>query len=286
MKLESVETDMRLSHASIAPGAYPALDEDWVRLCEALDLIQKKTCTLFRSPKRITPEEARQIGLVAQIVGTGRVAMTDFPLDLKRDGVAAFLEQVSDDKPLRLTQYADDFVSVVYGKRISLGPVFIAGDKMYITPAHVSEIERQTQSGNDTISASLTPVKGNVLEARFPQWLPKDEATAVLELPVVREAALKNLVNGLFEAAKDSNGRINLAELVSLFDEARKASLEEGVLVNPLKTESFEAISAMIKTAASQLENSVRDQVLEELDRKGWLRQKLPANQHQMVGEE
>lgn len=139
---------------------------------------------------------------------------------------------------------------------------------------------------NPYISASLTPVKGNVLEARFPQWLPKDEASAVLELPVVREAALKNLVNGLFDAAKDSNGRINLAELVSLFDEARKASLEEGVLVNPLKTESFEAISAMIKTAASQLENSVRDQVLEELDRKGWLRQKLTANQHQMVGEE
>jgi hypothetical protein len=85
---------------------------------------------------------------------------------------------------------------------------------------------------------------------------------------------------------ESSNGSVNVKEFVALFDEARKASSEAGVLVNPLKTESFEAISAMIKTAASQLEDSVRDQVLEELDRKGWLRQKLPMNLNQMVGEE
>jgi hypothetical protein len=142
---------------------------------------------------------------------------------------------------------------------------------MYITPTHVREIERQIQSGNDTISASLTPVNGNLLEARFPQWLPKEEASSVLELPVVREAALKNLVNALFDAAKDSNGSVNVKELVDLFDEARKASLEEGVLVNPLKTESAEAVSVMIKTAASQLEASVQDQVLEKLAGQGWL---------------
>jgi hypothetical protein len=271
LKLESVETDMRLSHASIAPGAYPALDEDWVRLCEALDLIQKKTGTLFRSPEVVSPEASREIGLVFQILESGRITATEFPLDLTRDQAADFLEKVSEDKPLRLTQYADAFVSVFYGKRISLGPVFIACDKMYITPTHVRDIERQIRSGNDTISVSLTPVEGNVLEARFPQWLPKDEASAVLELPVVRQAALKNLVNALFDAAKDSNGSLNVNELVALFDEARKASLEEGVLVNPLKTESAEAVSVMIKTAASQLEASVQDQVLEKLRDQGWL---------------
>ena len=286
LKIESVETDIQLSHANIAPGAFPTLDENWIRICKALDLIQKNTGTLFRSPEVVSPEASREIGLVFQILGTGRVMATEFPLDLTRDEAADFLAKVSEDKPLRLTNYADDFVSLVYGKRISLGPVFIACDKMYITPTHVREIERQIQSGNDTISVSLTPVEGNLLEARFPQWLPKDEASIVLDLPVVRGAALKNLINALFEAAKDSNGSVNVKELVALFDEARKASSEEGVLVNPLKTESFEAISTMIKTAASQLEDSVRDQVLEELDRKGWLRQKLPMNQNQMVGEE
>jgi hypothetical protein len=286
LKIESVETDMQLSHANIATGAFPTLDGNWIRICEALDLIQKKTGTLFRSPEVVSPEASREIGLVFQILETGRVMATEFPLDLTRDEAADFLAKVSEDKPLRLTNYADDFVSVVYGTRISLGPAFIACDKMYITPTHVREIERQIQSGNDTISVSLTPVEGNVLEARFPQWLPKDEASIVLDLPVVREAALKNLVNALFDAAKDSNGSVNVKELVALFDEARKASSEEGILVNPLKTESFEAISAMIKTAASQLEDSVRDKVLEELDRKGWLRQKLPMNQNQMVGEE
>jgi hypothetical protein len=97
-----------------------------------------------------------------------------------------------------------------------------------------------------------------------------------LELPVVRETALKNLVNALFDAAKDSNGNLSLKELISLFEDARKASLEEDVLINPLKTESFEAISAMIKTVASKLEDSIRDQVLEELDREGWLHQNTP----------
>jgi hypothetical protein len=271
LKLESVETDMQLSHADIAPGAFPTLDEHWIRICEALDLIQKKTGTLFRSPEVVSPEASKEIGLVFQILETGRVMATEFPLDLTRDEAADFLEKVSEDKPLRLTHYADDFVSVFYGKRISLGPVFIACDKMYITPTHVREIERQIQSGNDTISASLTPVNGNLLEARFPQWLPKEEASSVLELPVVREAALKNLVNALFDAAKDSNGSVNVKELVDLFDEARKASLEEGVLVNPLKTESAEAVSVMIKTAASQLEASVQDQVLEKLAGQGWL---------------
>ena len=209
--------------------------------------------------------------------------MTDFPLDLKRDGAMDFIERVSEDKPLRLTHYADDFVSVIFGKHIHLGPVFIACDKMYINPGHVREIERQIASGNDTISASLAPVNENVLEARFLQWLPKDEATAVLELPVVREAALKNLINALFDAAKDFNGNVSLKELVSLFDEARRASLEESVLINPLKTESFEAVSAMIKTAAYQLEDSVRDQILEELDRAGWLHLNPPANWHHMA---
>jgi len=142
---------------------------------------------------------------------------------------------------------------------------------MYITPTHVREMELQIQSENDTISVSLTPLEGSVLEGRFLQWLPKEEASAVLEMPVVREAALKNLINALFDAAKDSNGNVNVKELVDLFDEARKASLEEGVLVNPLKTESAEAVSVMIKTAASQLEDSVRDQVLEKLRDQGWL---------------
>ena len=86
---------------------------------------------------------------------------------------------------------------------------------------------------------------------------------------------LANGVNALFDAANDSNGSVNVKELVALFDEARKASLEEGVLINPLKTESFETVSAMIKTAASQLDDSVRDQVLEELGRKGWLHQRV-----------
>ena len=219
----------------------------------------------------VSPEASREIGLVFQILETGRVMATEFPLDLTRDEAADFLAKVSEDKPLRLINYADDFVSLVYGERISLGPAFIACDKMYITPTHVREIERQIQSGNDTISVSLTPVEGNLLEARFPQWLPKDEASIVLDLPVVREAALKNLVNALFDAAKDSNGRVNVKELVALFDEARKASLEEGVLVNPFKTESAEAVSVMIKIAVSQLEYSVQNQILDELGRQGWL---------------
>jgi len=131
---------MRLSHAEIAPGVYPALDEDWVRICEALDLIQKKTGTLFRSPEVITSEASSEIGLVAQVFETGRLAMTVFPLDLKRDEAADFLERVSEDKPLPVARYFDDFVSVIVGKRIHLGPVLIACDKMYITPTHVREV--------------------------------------------------------------------------------------------------------------------------------------------------
>jgi hypothetical protein len=118
LKLESVETDMQLSHADIAPGAYPAPDENWVRICGALNLIQKKTSILFSSPEAVTPEAAREIALVVQILETGRAAMTDFPFDLKRDGAVDFIERVSEDKPLRLTQYADGFVSVIFGKHI------------------------------------------------------------------------------------------------------------------------------------------------------------------------
>lgn len=86
---------------------------------------------------------------------------TEFPLDLTRDEAAVSCKG-SEDRALRLTNYADDFVSRVYGKRISLGPAFIACDRMYITPTHVREVEREIQSRKATISVSLTPVEGNL----------------------------------------------------------------------------------------------------------------------------
>jgi hypothetical protein len=62
-------------------------------------------------------------------------------------------------------------------------------------------------------------------------------------------------------------------------DEARKASLEDGILVNPLKTESAEAVSAMIKDAGAHLEHFVQEQVLAELGHEGWL---TPISYEQM----
>lgn len=270
LKIESVETDMQLSHADIPEGTYPAPAESWIKVCEALDLIQQKTGILFRSPKAVTPDEAKEIALVIQILETGKVALRDFPLVISREGANDFLSKVSQDKPIKLTQYADDFVSVIFGLHIPLGPVFVTGE-LYITPEQTIKVHQQLGADTDNISLILTPLEEESLVGKFIQWLPKAEAASILSLPAVRESALKNLIGHLFNAAKNSDGSVNVTDLIDLFDEARKASSEEGVLVNPLNTESAETVSSMIQLTVSELDQSVQQQILEALGRKGWL---------------
>ena len=187
------------------------------------------------------------------------------------DEAKTFLEKSSAEKPINLMNYADGWVSVIFGKHIPLGPVLITGEKLHITPDDSEVIRRQIQDGNELIPLRLTPVDGTVIEAKYPQWLPQEEAEAVLNLPFVRKTALKNLVNILFDAARES-GDFSPEEFIELLRLAREASLDEELLVNPLRTESFETISEAIATSIRSLGGETRCRAVEALIAENWFR--------------
>jgi len=156
--------------------------------------------------------------------------------------------------------------------------VLITGEKLHITPEDSEVIRRQIQDENELIPLHLTPVDGTVIEAKYPQWLSQEEAEAVLNLPFVRKTALKNLVNSLFDAATES-GDFSPEGFIELLKLAREASLDEELLVNPLKTESFEIISEAIATSIRSLGDETRRRVVEALISEGWLRpEKIPSD--------
>lgn len=279
LRIESVETEMQLAHAKIAPGAYPCPSQNWMRICEVLELIQRKTGTLFKAPETVSPEEAREISTVEQIITTGKGTMLPPTFDATSDEAKTFLAKSSAEKPICLMNYADGWVSVIFGKHIALGPVLITGEQLYITADDAEVIRRQIGDGNGSIPLRLSPVEGTVIEAKYPRWLPQEEAEAVLNVTFVRKTALKNLINSLFDAASE-NGDFSAEEFIELLRLAREASLDEELLINPLKTESFEEISEAIGAHIRSLGDETRRKVAEALIVEGWLRPESVAPTH------
>lgn len=276
LKLESVETDLQLSRAEIPAGSYPSPSENWMRICEAIELIQRKTGTLFKSPDAVKAEDARGIAIVVQILETGKATMMPPVFDVAKAEAQNLLSKSSAEKPLSLTNYADEWVSVILGHRVSLGPVLITGEKLHVAPDDAEEVEQKLESNRDRelIPVRLTPVAGSALDARYPQWLPKEEAEIVLRTVFVRKTSLSNLINSLFVAAKDQTGAFDPEEFVTLLKCAQAASLEEGILINPLKTETPDDISEAIEVALSTLDDDTCSALRARLSADGWSRER------------
>jgi hypothetical protein len=260
LRIESEQTDGQLSHAKIPSQSFPTPNEQWIQICEAIESIQRRTGTLFKSPEVLRVDDAKAIAVVAEILRTGKATMMPPTFDVSRDEAENFLSKSSAERPLSLTNYFDEWVSIVLGQRISLGPVLITGEKLYIKPGDAEIVHQELESnlGSELIPVKLTPVAGTVLDASYPQWLPEEEARIVLNLPFVRTASLKNLFKMLLDAAKGESQMVDSDAFIELLEDALEESTRDGVLINPLRTATIEELTEAFDSASAEIDEETR----------------------------
>lgn len=274
-RFESVETGAQLSHAEFAAGVMPAPDELLIRVLEALEFVQKKTGVLFTSPQNVSRAEVENIFAVEQIIQTGRIGLNPPSVTYTNSEEAKNdVERFSSGATLSLMQYSDEWVFIVLGKYVFLGPVLVACEKMIITPEGLEVLRKAIENGlseDKPIEVQLTPVHGEVLEAKVLYWLPAEEAEEICNLPYVKTTALNNFVKLLANAAKLDAGTLNIEEFMNLLEKAKGETSDQRVPLIRLSSATVEELSKAFEPVAAELKPEEKMEFAVSLLKGGWL---------------
>jgi hypothetical protein len=274
LRLENVETGEQLAHADLTPGAMPTPNPLLVRVLEALDLIQRKTGYRFTSPQDVPESMVQNIFAVEQILQTGRIEFNPpYVLTAIREQAKDTLERISKGLTGSITQYADDWVFVILGQHVSLGPVLVTCEKMTITPADAVVLKKAIESSraDAVIEVPMTPVLGEKIEAKLPNWLPAEEAEAIRNHPFARMVSLKHLISLLVESAQINRAALDLKEFMALLNEAKGQTSEQGTPLNPLSTASPKELIEAFEPVVDGLQPKDRLRLARNLFKEGWL---------------
>jgi hypothetical protein len=276
LRIENVETGEQFAHADITPGSMPAPNPLLIRVLEALDIIQRKTGYRFTSPQDVPEPMVQNIFAVEQILQTGRIEFRPpYVLTARPEAAKDTLEKMSKGLTGSITQYADDWVFVVLGQHVSLGPVLVICETMTITPEDAAVLRKAIESSpaDAVVEVPMTPVAGKKIEAKLPNWLPAEEAEKIRNHPFARMVALKNLISLLFESAHINKDTLDFKEFLSLLDNARSQTSEQGLPLNPLSTATPEELIEAFEPVAGGLEPKDSLRLARNLFNQGWLPQ-------------
>lgn len=272
---ENVETGVQFAPAEFPPGVIPSPDPLLIRALEALEFIQKKTGVLFTMPQNFTRAEAENILNVEQILRTGKVELqppsftyTD-PEEAKND-----LERFSHGATLSLTQYSEDWVFIILGKGVFLGPVLVSCGKMVPHPEDMETLRKAVEddiSEAHPIVARLVPVPGLTLEAKLLRWLPAEEAEEFRKHPYVRTASLNHFIKMLFDAAKYEAGSFDVGSFIGLLEEADKQKSDKGITLSPLEFATPDGVLAAFEPLLAELKPEDKVKIAVELFKKDFL---------------
>lgn len=175
-------------------GAYPKPHQRLVEVIEQLEFIQSKTGGQIRIPTNgISAEEVLTIANVVRILKTGRVTYDAAPwtVDSTLDQAKTAVEMFQGGHQAPMAVHYDDGGIRLFGADLPLGPVTLFCKCTFITKEDIEALRNQVRNKppDDVFHLRLTPFGGCPIEARYIKWLPKEEAAALSNLPMYREAA-------------------------------------------------------------------------------------------------
>jgi hypothetical protein len=271
---ENVETGEEYSPAEVPPGAVPSPDPLFIRVLESLEFIQKETGILFTSPQNISPAEIEYIFAVERILRTGRIEVNPPSIIFTNsEGARNDIERFSQGETVPFMQYSDDWVFIILGKQVFLGPVLIACE-MFISPEDLEALRKAVEDGiskDNPMEVRLTPVPGLMLEAKVLYWLPAEEAEEIRKMPFVRMTSLKNLIRLLFDTAKQGTDTFNVQEFMTLLDEARRQTSEQGVPLSSLISATPAELITAFEPGVAELRPDEKLNLALSLCKGGWL---------------
>lgn len=275
LRFENVETGEQFAHADIAPGVMPSPEPLLIRILEALEVIQKKTHARFTSPQDVPEKMVKNIFSVQQIVETGRIEFQPpyrqgATIEEAKDTLERFSKE---GVTASFMQYADDWVFIVLGQHVSLGPVMVTCEKMIITPEDLEALRKAIESGpaDAVVEIRMSPVGGSKIEAQLPNWLPAAEGAKIRNHPFARMTSLNHLIALLFESSQTDGGALDVEGFMALLDDAKGQRSDQGVPLNPLSTATPEELVTTFEPVAAGLNPDEKLKLAVSLFRGGWL---------------
>src|SRR5581483_3964076 len=235
LTIEIEKNDSRIGHSKIEAGIFEAPDPRMIQILEALEVIQRKTGVTFTSPQRVSPEKAKEILTVAQIVTTGSATMMPPEMNFTVKELQDMIPKFATGVTMAIEHYADGWVSVVLGKQLHLGPVLISCDKLHVAAGDREQVmERIAELPPEAVvNVQMSAVEGSQIQANYVAWLSQADAETFRNKPFVRTTSLNNLMNALFEAAIETNGTLNIGEFMNLLAQAKDESTNEELPLSP-----------------------------------------------------
>jgi hypothetical protein len=184
--------DLPIASATIPSGAYAAPDVRLIETLQKLAFIEDKTGVTFSiPPDDITPEVCNTIAATARILETGRAEydpqpwISVSPVEQARSALDTFAA----GRPAAMAIHFEGQVVPIFGTHVMLGPVTLFCDRTYIATEDLANLRKQLDesNGEDTVKIRFTPFEDCIIEARYVNWLPDDEAEALRQLPMYQK---------------------------------------------------------------------------------------------------
>lgn len=272
--IEWQETGQRFGRTKISPGVYPAPDPRLIELLEALVLIQRELPVRFDSPDYISSEDARLIFIASQILETGRSDLTPEPvlMDSRIEQAREIIQRFDGGATATISSYVEDVSFAVLGRQLSFGPMATTRE-VHVPAEQLQKLREEIEvaPAEQMFHLSLVPVDSPPPLARFPDWLPKEEAKELRNLPFVRASTLKSLLRILFDAAKTNGAGFDTNEFMNLLEAARAQVSDDGEPLNALSSCTTEELLILFGPLVPELEPNAKFALATKLSATGWL---------------
>jgi hypothetical protein len=181
-----------IARGAIPAGSYQEPDARFLKILNYLAFIESKTGEAFTIPERaISFDEANTIAATARILETGHGRYTAKPwVSVSNIQQAkSALESFASGKPASMAIHFEGEAVVIFGTHVMLGPVTFFCDRTYIAGEDLVDLREQlgTANAQSKINIRFTPFEDCLIEARYMNWLPTDEAVAIRGLPMYQE---------------------------------------------------------------------------------------------------
>ncbi len=181
--------EISLARGNLPSGRYEVSDPRFVKLLEDLTFIQNKTGVCFTVPNgNIRFQDVNTIAATARILRTGHAQYQAKPWVSisKVEEAKSALESFASEKPIAMALHFEGQVVMILGAPVPLGPVTLFCARSYITKTDLEALRKDlaVASPGSDLSIKFTPFEECPVEARYLNWLPKDEAEAIKQLPM------------------------------------------------------------------------------------------------------
>jgi hypothetical protein len=184
--------EVSLARGKLPAGTYKESDPRFLRLLEDLAYIQNKTGVSFRIPEHnIAYQDAQTIAATAKILKTGHAQYKAQPWVSvsKVEQAKIAVESFANEKPVAMALTFEGEVVIIFGTHVPLGPVTLFCNRSYITKYDLEELQKSIEAASpgSFLTIKFTPFEECPIEARYIKWLPKDEASAIEQLPMYQK---------------------------------------------------------------------------------------------------